>query len=320
MKRDYWSEEALAERQSAADMLNADLDHDAEGLDFELQEVLRETGQARVYRASLDGAPIIIKRFTTKDAAQIVVRAKTELDHLEQVFGDSEYQANRCILALPDKGIIVLSFAPGQRLDDEIGRLSGQARADVLAQSGRWIMKYAEGRTRTSTFAPGYWIRKLESLPKGHIDAPEDLDLPDRLLQALRLAAKPLGGTSALKAAVHSDFVGMNALYHEGVLYGVDIQGECWMAMSRAVGRFLVWQQVHDDTDGMSRRFGLDREDWRAFMSGDVLSELEQSTTLPFFIGVELYARFISEYRRKRIRSNCRLAIEAFLSEKWGLV
>ena len=63
----------------------------------------------------------------------------------------------------------------------------------------------------------------------------------------------------------------------------------------------------------------MDAVDLDAFLSSGVLSEVEQNTTLPFFIGAELYGRFVSDYDLLDIASNTRTAIRSYLStyEYW---
>lgn len=317
MERDFWSAEALAARLGAAKALISDFVGYPGVQSLELGEEIKSSAQATVYRAILNGTQVIIKRFHDQDAAHTVVCAKAELDHLERVFGDSDCQANRCVMALPEKGILVLSLVPGRRLGEEIDRLSGKAREKVLEQSGRWILRYAEGRTKRSRFWPGRWIRRLEKKSIDHVSNPDDLALLSQLLRTLRRMVPLIRGTTALKAAVHGDFVGLNAHYHEGVLYGVDIQGQSSMIVAREVSRFLVWQQIHDDARGGQRKFGINQSDWLSILSSDVLSEHEQATTLPFFVGEQLYLRFVSNYHRSQIRTNSQYVIEAFLAENW---
>ena len=304
-------------RLDAANELAAALRQVPDVHTIEIEEELKISTDARVYRAILNGEKVVIKHFLAEDRARTVTRAKTELDHLETVFGTGECQANRCLLALPAQGILVLSFAPGRRLDETIDRLSGTARQGLLAQSGRWILRYAEGRIETTSFGPRFWLRRLKAGPMDHVGDPGDRDLLARLLAMLGRKTDELHGTPVLKAAVHGDFCGLNAHYHDGVIHGIDIQGESRMAVAREVARFLVWQQIHDDRHGDARRFGIDRADWQALLSSGVLGQQEQATSLPFFVGEQLLTRFASEYRRKRIRANSRAAIEAFLSETW---
>ncbi|MFD2738030.1 phosphotransferase [Sulfitobacter aestuarii] len=317
MKHDFWSEESVTARLDAANSLTLNLTRHPEVQTFALDQEIKASDEARVYRATLNGAPVIIKRFHSSNKAEIVLRAKTELDHLERVFKDGDCQANRCVLAAPEEGILVLSYAPGRRLDEVLDNLSGEAREKVLAHCGRWIVQYAEGRSEKSRFWPRRWIGLLEGRSLDHISNPDDLALLDRLFKALRRRVPIVREVTALRAAVHGDFVGMNAHYCEGVLYGFDTQGECWMFVAREVARFLVWQQIHDNTIGAARKFGIYQADWKAMLSSGVLSEEEQSTTLPFFVGEQLYVRFVNDYHRERIRANCQSGIKSFLAEAW---
>jgi hypothetical protein len=93
----------------------------------------------------------------------------------------------------------------------------------------------------------------------------------------------------------------------------VDIQGECWLAIAKEAARFLVWLQIHDPNIPTDRRHGISAEYVDYFLESDVLSGQEQITTLPFFIGEQLFIRFVENYDRKKIRENARTAIIAFL-------
>jgi len=99
------------------------------------------------------------------------------------------------------------------------------------------------------------------------------------------------------------------------VIYGVDIQGECWMAVAREAARFLVWQQLHDGLNTPETSFGINSPDWKAFLSGNLLQDTEKRTTLPFFIGEQLFNRFVEDYDTPTVQSQGRIAIAAYLAQ-----
>lgn len=279
--------------------------------------LLKRAAHGAVFRARIGAVPVIVKQFRGDDPAQTVTRLKAELDHLAEVFGDGPFRANRCLHAWPEIGIAVLSIAPGTRLDLAIARASGDARAELLRQSGAWLAAYASGRRRAAAFGPRHWLRKLDGQALEHVHTPADRAHLAALRAALNARLPTLRGIPVTRAAVHGDFAGINLHVYDGVIHGFDIQGEIRMPLARAAARFLVWLQIHDDAGDFPRRFGIRAEDWEAFLSSGVLSPREAESTLPFFTGVELHTRFVESYRRRRLRGNARRAIAAFCAEDW---
>ncbi|KIC51842.1 hypothetical protein [Tateyamaria sp. ANG-S1] len=277
-------------------------------------EALKFAPHSWIFSAKLNGEKVVIKRFFTEDHARTVRNLKGELDRLEHLFGDSDCQANKCLATWPEDGIAVLSFAPGTRLDLKIARSKGQSRAKLLAHSGRWLATYTATRRRDATFGPGYWIKQLRARDHSGISTSDRATL-DRMIAALQSQTDRLKGCPVVQAATHGDFVGMNALYHRGTIYGVDIQGECWLAIAREAALFLVWLQMHDPTRPAERRHGIRSEDLSAFLSSNVLPDNEHNTTLPFFVGYHLYRLFTANHHRPDIRANLLAAMESYLSQ-----
>ena len=276
-------------------------------------EALKHASHSWVFTAKLNGQKVVVKRFFNDDRAHTVRSLKGELDTLAQIFRDGDCQANQCLRAWPEDGIALLSFAPGPRLDLKIAGTQGAARDRLLAHSGRWLTTYTRARQREATFGPGYWIKQL--LARDHSSmADEDLVLLDRMIAALRAENARVKGCAVVQAATHGDFVGMNAHYHRGTIYGVDIQGECWLAVAREAALFLVWLQMHDPSRPDVRVHGIRATDVRAFLSSDPLPEAEHETTLPFFIGYHLYRLLTANHHRANIRSNLVAAIHSYLA------
>lgn len=303
---------ASSAKQTLARLLRAkpDVAH------FELLDGLKVTERSWVFSAQVNDEKVVVKRILGKDAPHTVQRLKDELDYLETVFPAGKLQANRCRHAWPDEGLVILSFAPGRRLGDAIAMASGQARHDLLKQSGEWLKQYCAARSLNRTFWPGSSIRKLAAKPLEPIALDDDKRVLQRLFADLRRQAKDVKGVPFVQAATHGDFVGINAHYHEGTIYGVDIQGQCWLAVARDIARFLVWQQIHDSSRPLVRQYGICADDLQSFLSSNILGLEEQQTTLPFFIGTQLYSRFVHEYDRDDMRDNTRSAIVSYLGER----
>lgn len=276
-------------------------------------QLLKVSDQSWVASARINGEKVVVKRFLQGDLAQRIQGLKGELDYIETVFGDSNCQANKCLMAWPDEGVVVLSFAPGQRLGDKISTSSGRKRQQLLGHSGEWLARYTAPRQRDSSFGPAFWVKKLRKIDISHINDPADRDLVKQLIAAMESQIKTLRGCAVVQAATPGDYVGINAHYHKGVIYGVDIQGKSWFPIAKEAARFLVWMQIHDLDLPEQRQSGVAQIDWDAFLGSGVLSEAEQRTTLPFFVGEQLYERYVENYHRKAIRQNSRAVIESYL-------
>jgi hypothetical protein len=282
--------------------------------DLRLTDPLRLSAGSWVFAAHLDDAPVVIKRFLTPDPAPTVLGMKAELDFLEEALDDPRFQANRCLMAWPDAGIVALSHAQGARLDAVMARSAGAARLALFRAAGEWLRRYCALRRRDATFGPRYWVRKLEAVPLDHIPAGPDRDLAGALLNSIRKRIEMVRGVPVVQAATHGDFVGMNVHVHQGALCGVDIQGESWLPVARDAARFLVWSQIHDDDRPSHRRYGIATADVDAFLQSGVLARAEKETTLPFFIAEQLFLRFAENHHRPRLRDNMRAAIGAYLT------
>ncbi len=301
--------------QEAAQFLSTFLMDQPEVQSLQGLQLLKASDQSWVFSARIKGEKVVIKRFLQGDPAQIIQALKGELDYLETVFCDSNCQVNKCLMAWPDDGVVVLSFAPGQRLGDKISASKGRKRRQILGHSGEWLARYTAPRRRNSTFAPAFWVKKLLKTDLSHISDPVDRDLLDQMGAAMRSQIKALRGCALVQAATPGDYVGINAHYHAGVIYGVDIQGESWLPVAKEAARFLVWLQIHDVDRPLPRKSGIAQIDWDAFLESGVLSDAEQKTTLPFFVGEQLYERYAENYHRTAIRQNARVAIESYLED-----
>jgi len=307
-----WIDKIRAE-EDAREAVTAVLNTKPEVQRFTLGDAVKVSLKSWVFRATINGEDTVVKRFFDGDVPQVLRNLKVELDFLELSFDDPRYQANRCLYAWPEDGIAVLSFAPGKRLGNEIAQASGDVRRQLVKQSGEWLRRYCSFRQRDSRFGPAFWVKKVASVKIDRIASPQDRLLLDRLLASIRSQVDGVRGVPVVQAATHGDFVGINAHYHQGTIYGVDIQGESWLAVAKDVARFLVWLQIHAPRPVGGHRYGISLEFIDPFLECGVLNVNEQETTLPFLIGEQLYGRFVEGYEREDLRANTRAAIEMYL-------
>jgi len=259
---------------------------------------------ADVCTGTLDGAPVLIKAFHGADAAQTVDRMAAELALVAQAMGQGPFRVNRCLLALPERGVAALEFVPGMRLSDAVAS-AGPGRGALIAQAGRWLAAYVGDRRRVEDFAPWRWIALRKEAARGGLTA-MDAALYQHGLRALRGMARALIGQPMTRAATHGDFVGINALFHQGVICGLDIQGESWLPLARDAARFLVWQQITDPGAG----------DGEAFLSSGVLPPHDAGPVLAFFVGEQLLQRLAEDHPDPAHRARAAEALAGWLAAR----
>lgn len=303
----------LAARQEAAAILTSYLLSKADVETARIVDTLKFSLKAWVFVARINGQKVVVKRFFDADPAHTVNALKGELNFVAQHLGDGDCQVNRCLMAWPAEGTVVLSFARGPRLSDKIAQYSGLRRRALLAHSGRWLAAYTAPRLRHTTFGPRFWVQQMAQRNLTHMTDANDRALMDALLDRLRAQVPLVRGCPVVQGATHGDFVGINAHFHGGVITGVDIQGECWLALSKEAARFLVWEQIHNNARPDQRQYGIDAEDWGAFLSSGLIVPAEQSTTLPFFIGEQLFGRLAETSAPPEVMANTRAAIHAYV-------
>ncbi|WP_322865886.1 hypothetical protein U5922_006585 [Aquicoccus sp. G2-2] len=283
--------------------------------DAEVSEVLKhKRGEHAVLAATIGGEAVIVKWFAGPKAARIVRRQQRELTFAAAHLGQGPYQVNRSLMAFPDAGLAVLSFAPGERLRDHLAQADPERRAALLQRAGGWLKAYCAPRLECPEYAPGRWIERMAATDLSHL-GPQDAALMERLKAATAARGAAAKGVHAWLAPGHSDFVDLNMLWDGRVLTGVDIQGENRQLLARMSARFLVWLTLRGDREPTTRIHGLDRGDVQAFLQSDVLSENEKARLLPVFIGEQLFARFVQEFHaQSKRRANAVAAINGYLA------
>ncbi len=311
-----WLED-LPERQQAFDDLSKIVSKQPELAPLKLREVLKIGEGRQVFFVKWHGEKAVLKRFLpgAGDAPdQTVMNLQAELDHLAPRMSDGPYQINRCLLARPDLGFVVLSFAKGKRITDVLSASNPTKRARLMHESGKWLAHYTSDRRRSGKFGPRYWVRRRAEADTTAL-RPDDQRLLQNLLEALDRWANRLQGCQVTQAAIHGDLSGLNLHVQAGVLTGVDVQGTCWQALSRDVARFLVWQQIKDVQPGSNEMYGINKPDWEAFLSSGVLPTEEHETTLPFFVGDRLFGSLMLDHDKEPSANHARQAIRGFITQ-----
>ncbi|MCT8161826.1 phosphotransferase [Pseudoruegeria sp. SHC-113] len=277
-----------------------------------IQKFIKAKPDRAVFIGKLGGERVIFKLYSGDKALETVERQVAELAYLEGFMSEGPLQALQMRHARPDAGLAVLSFVPGNRLDEVMAKADAAKRRRLVAQCGSWLKRYTSGRQRLANFGPHYWVEKRAGLAAQIPDA-DDQALAARLHDNMHRRAPLVAGADVCQAATHGDFTTLNLSFHQGTLYGFDIQGESWMALSQEVARFLVYLQITYPHPSGRLRLGISEPDMKAFLKCGLLDPKEETTTLPFFIASQLLGRFVQEYKRPETRANTRAAIEAFL-------
>ena len=123
------------------------------------------------------------------------------------------------------------------------------------------------------------------------------------------------------KAATHGDFVSINAHYHEGTIYGLDVQGLAYMPVARDVARFLVWTQAQTPPPTAPSEWicGIAKADVTAILASDILPDLEKAELLPFFIGKQIAARMGEFQNDSAAMARLRVMAAQFVAETSAL-
>lgn len=287
--------------------------------DFYVENVIK-TGPDHVTAISiLNGKKVIVKQSLQPKAHHQVIEAKQELDTVAAVMNAAPYRINECIAAFPELGLIALSYVPGVRLDHAIRQAGLYERLALLTLSGGWLLAYIGNRSEISLqFSPQWWIKKrLLSFGSGR---PKELQyLFDSVIDHLRACAPALRGQAITKAAVHGDYSSINAHYHDGSIYGVDIQGRAQLPIVQDAAKFLVWTQIQTPLESplapenMKYIYGIAEPDYSAFVESGVVPTEEMTTFLPFFVGLQLL-QYIGVFQNNQLAlSHTKKMVSRFL-------
>ena len=255
------------------------------GSELSLNLCLRNTAESSVFSGEMAGRPVVLKQFHINGPAR-VARMQAELALVAAQMQGGPHGINQFLLGLPDLGIAVLEHVGNTRLSAVIAT-TPHDRTKLITQSADWLLAYIGERRRTERFRPRRWI--------DHMDT--SLSVLDGQTPIVRSArrqitriARNLAGTDFTRAATHGDFVSINAMWDNGRIIGVDVQGESWLPLARDVARFLVWQELTDPAPG-PRLWGIAQSDLAAFLAVPLLDKAESKSQLPLFIGLELLKR-----------------------------
>ena len=259
----------------------------------EIYKTLKASRTGVVFLCMLNGQKVVVKLFRGPNVNNAVIQMSQELDVLIEEMGSGTYQVNRCIHAYPSDGLIVLSFARGYPLARLLNHAQGEERAELLRESAEWLQTFVKIRTSNAVFEPEEWLISSRTKDISHITDQSDLQMLEALLISMEKQASQIKGSPFLKAASHGDLSRHNLHYYMGTITGVDIEGTRWLPIAQEIAWFLIFVQVANHRELEETYWGIYDQDWKAFLSNGILPMVEQETTLPFFIGQQLYRAFV---------------------------
>lgn len=276
---------------------------EAEGLT--LSKCLKSTPQTIVYAGMLDDEAVVVKQALGDEAITQVIAQTDELRFQHPRMSDGRFRVPELLISQPEAGIVVMTHAPGERLDQAIKANPGR-RSELVASAGAWLAHYAAPRCETDSFGGGYWIKRrsdgMEHLPPG-----PDRERMAALIGRMRTLRSEFTGRLVTRARSHGDFCPINLLVAGGEIWGVDIQNSNWLALAKDLSRFLVYLEIALPAATHDGPCGLSQGDYDSLLAADgLLPSGEAEMIMPYFLAVEVAGRLVSERRDPFMLSSTR--------------
>lgn len=285
--------------QSALERLTGLIQREPALQGAKLQRPLTLTASDTAILGTLNGDKVVFQLFLGAEAAARAEAQKAELDQMAAHLEDGPHQVPHCRMVLPEHGLTVLEFIGGKSLAERLPEANDQKRRQMLSQAGMWLKRYAMARRRKAHFGAPFWVEtRGKRLAKINDSNPQAL----ALLDTLRRRAETLRGAMVWQAAGHGQFTPANLKIHKGTFYGINILGENWSALARELAGFLVDVQITcPNSSDPAMRYGIAEADLLALLKRNVLDADETHSILPFFIGVDILDRLITEARSPQL-------------------
>lgn len=267
---------------------------EAEGL--QIAECLKLGPRGVVFAGSIDDTDCVLKQARGSGARDLARAQVEELRAQGPAMSEGPFRIPELLVARPDLGLVVMTRAPGQRLDHAIRAEPGR-RAEYVGRAGQWLAAYVRDRTQADVFGGGYWIKRrreaIETLPHG-----EDRERLGALVSRMQAERADIAGRIVTRARSHGDFCAINLLVTDDETWGVDINNANWLALAKDLARFLVYLEIALPSGRSDGPFGLSDGDYTAMISQPgLLSQREAEMAMPYFLASELAGRLVSERR-----------------------
>ncbi|SMP17844.1 hypothetical protein [Shimia sagamensis] len=242
------------------------------------------------------------------------VRARVaETSYLQDIMVSEQFFAEKAIFAHEEYGVLCVSQVPGVPLAQKIAGASGPRRSKFVRMGAEWLEAATQARIKQTELASLFRLKNLKEWSLDNIEDDGDCSLLERLLSDLTKRARLIKGMEIKQIHGQAWFSAENLVFKDTTLCGINIRGAHWTSVSRAAAQYLVDLQLVAPAISGKTRFGIAQDDWRAFLSIDLVPEGERRTALPFFIGEQLFRRFVTDYRSQEKRERGRQSIRVFL-------
>lgn len=237
-----------------------------------------------------------------------------ELRQLSQNRASGSVHAEGVVFAYPDLGLLCLTHIPGAHLGQKIAQAPAVRRSKFVRMAADWLQKASLERNRKEELTT---IVSLQDLRDGASQA--DLTYSDKVLVEDLLS--DLGqrllcetSTKVLLIEGQARFLPENLILRDGKLFGINLHGARWTAVSHTAAQFLVDLKLSAPLQSKPHQFGVDKGDLQAFLSSGLIPKREYQTILPLFVGQELLCKLVSNDLPSEVKENARAATRAFLS------
>lgn len=217
-----------------------------------LTELIKNDAKSRVAKAEWRGQPVIVKEILTNDRIKAIADLEQEHDRLRRLFPQGDLHFAACLATAPQQGLVILPFAPGQRLDDALRRAPPDRRPLMVQTAVRWLVRSMEGGREIGHFGPDFWQQKLQDHIGKTLLGFDDAELLAGVAVRLATLGPALRGGRVPRGPVHGDFSSQNMFWDaaQGDLHVFDVQSH-WTApvsidLSWLLGD-LTYKTLRDD-------------------------------------------------------------------------
>lgn len=196
-----------------------------------LTRLIKHDAKGRVAVARWRGETVIVKEIHAEDRPAAIAALRAEHDRLRPLFPQGRLQFVAYLATAAEQGLVILPFAPGERLDEAMRAALPSLRPQMVQTAVAWLVRSMEGRRETGRFSPDFWLGRLKgNVARANLRG-RDAVLVARVLAGLQAMAPGLDGGPVPRGPVHGDFSSQNMFWDAatGDLHVFDVQSR-WMA------------------------------------------------------------------------------------------
>jgi hypothetical protein len=204
--------------------LNADLSAAFGPGQVVARRVLQSSSRALVAEAEDGGETVVVKQFRTDNPATSIERLREEHAAIGPHLGQGPFRLAHWRRLDAPLGLVVLTHAPGRRMDAVLAGATAGERALIFGLVGGWLAAFARPRRHVAPFPLHPVIRRRKEAAADLPLRPKDRDLTGAAIAALRTLARALDGEPLEQAHIHADLTP----YNLNLAIGGDGRPEVW--------------------------------------------------------------------------------------------